>query len=306
MLDRYIKILTISGFVFLTAIFSIYVTYGSVARQYALATSVCAPYIGGVAIEAKTAYILDIKSGTALFEKESSQQIPLASLTKLMTALVAVDVLGDEGLITVSDDSFAPEGDSGLFANEVWRVRDLVGFTLITSSNDGAHALALATMKKSNSTKNFTDLMNKKAQELALAQTYFLNDTGLDVSTTTSGSYGSARDVALLLSHVHHTAPNIFSASARSQEVFTSVSGFEHMAQHTASLSETISGGSVIKTGFTDLAGGNVGIVAEPILGNPVAIVVLQSSREKREEDVRRLYAHAKKLLKRSLSCNSL
>lgn len=276
-------------------------------QSYALAASVCTPPRVVADIDAQSAYVFDIQNKRVLFQKEGDQQMPLASLTKLMTALVAHETLGRDALVTISDESFEPEGDSGFLLNEVWRSGDLIDFTLMTSSNDGAHTLALETAKheRMRSTEFYTH-MNAKASELALGQTFFLNPTGLDVSSSTSGAYGSARDVAHLLAYAQEHAPEAFDRSSEASRTFFSVSGFEHKAEHTSTLASTLPRGAIIKTGFTDLAGGNLGVIVEPILGNPVAIVVLGSSREARERDIERLHEAVKRTLRYESSCNEL
>jgi len=272
------------------------------------ASAVCAlENSASVVLEARSAFVLNLNSGETLFEKEGFQQMPLASLTKLMTVLTAADVLEKNGAIIISKEALVPEGDSGLFVGEKWNMQDLIDFTLMTSSNDGAHALALVALNNASPAEHsFVALMNRRAADIGLYQTYFLNDTGLDISTTTGGAYGSARDVATLVSYAYRNAQPIFSASTEKEKTFISLSGFAHRAKNTSALNGTLSGEIIAKTGFTDLAGGNLAIIAEPILGMPVAIVVLNSSRNGRDNDVRLLYAYAKKTLKHSLLCKGV
>ena len=261
-----------------------------------------------VSIEASAAYVINLKTNEVLYAREAQAQMPLASLTKLMTTLVASEVLDGSEVVTIYPEALSVEGESGLVPNELWRVRDLIDFTLITSSNDGAHALALAVKKSDEKERgrnnfNFVSAMNAKAEQLQLTQTYFLNDTGLDVSTQTAGAYGSAEDVARLLSYVYSEALNAFNASATSRDVFYSVSGIEHVARHTSDITGVLPGEVIAKTGFTDLAGGNLGVVVEVFPGTPIAIVVLNSTREARDSDVATLYHFSREALKRATLC---
>jgi len=274
-------------------------------RSLSQATVLCTPQRFTGTLEAKSAYVFDISSNTLLYEKNAYQQMPLASLTKLMTVLVASRHIKSNDRIVITKEALSPEGDAGLFEGEVWHAQDLIDYTLITSANDGAHALALAT-PTSPETKNFTEAMNATAREIGLTQTYFLNDTGLDVSTSTGGAYGSAHDIAQLLNFIYHNASTVFDGSAQKKRVFTSVSGFTHDASHTSSVTGLLQGEALAKTGFTDLAGGNLGVIAEPILGHVVAIVVLQSSREGRDTDVAHLYEFARSAIKHSELCKQL
>lgn len=274
----------------------------------ALAGAVCGASgaAEGLALESASAYALDIETGDVLFERHATRQAPLASLTKLMTIVIAAETLDTDGIITIPAPALTPEGDAGLLAGEVWEVKDLIDFTLITSANDGAHALALAGARARHEPwEDFVDSMNARARALGLSQTYFLNDTGLDVSTTTSGAYGSARDVAMLLSYIYSNAPSTFSASSMKEKRFVSISGFMHHAEHTSTLPGTLPGEVVAKTGFTDLSGGNLALIAEPLIGHPVAIVVLGSSRVGRDRDGMLIYEYAKSALKRKLLCGN-
>lgn len=273
-------------------------------RVYVAAANVCLSEQSAPRVEASAAYVLDIERGEVLYRKQETGQLPLASLTKIMTVLVASEMLDGAARVTITKEALATEGDSGLYAGEIWGAQDLIDYTLITSSNDGAHALALAS-GQSDQSGGFVNAMNAKARSLGLTQTYFLNDTGLDVSTTTSGAYGSARDVAMLVTHVYRSVASVFDASSQKRRVFTSVSGFTHDATHTSAVTGTLSGEVVAKTGFTDLSGGNLAVVAEPILGRPIAIAVLGSSKIGRDRDVSALYAYAKSVLKRSILCEA-
>lgn len=288
--------------------FAVYTPWLPQSREpAALAGAVCGASgaAEAFALESTSAYALDIETGGVLFEKRAALQVPLASLAKLMTAVLAAETL-DGGNITIPAAALTPEGDAGLYAGEIWKSQDLIDFTLITSANDGARALSLATARaKHEPWENFVVSMNSRARALGLSQTYFLNDTGLDVSTTTSGAYGSARDVAALLSYIYANAPSTFSASSMKEKQFVSISGFTHRAEHTSTLPGALPGEIAAKTGFTDLSGGNLALVAEPLIGHPVVIVVLGSSRDGRDRDGMLMYEYAKSALKRKLLCEN-
>ena len=97
-----------------------------------------------VSLEAKAAYVYDLRTGEVLFAKNEDKRLPLASLTKVMSALVARDISPDYGIVTVGEEALENDGDSGLFRDEKWALKDLLDFSLITSSNDGMRAVALA------------------------------------------------------------------------------------------------------------------------------------------------------------------
>ncbi len=257
-------------------------------------------------IEAKAAYVFDLNKGRVLYQKNETAQVPLASLTKIMTVLIASRVLNPNEFITITPEALTPEGDSGFTVGELWKVQDLIDFTLITSSNDGAHALALATTNsKGEPFDTFVQRMNTLAGQLNLRQTYFLNDTGLDVSEKTAGAYGSARDFAHLLVEVYERDRDTFSASNIPKKTITSVSGKFYDAIHTSAISGELPGWILAKTGFTDLAGGNLAVIAEPIVGHPVALVVLASGKEGRDKDLTTLFRFVQNNIKRDTLCTN-
>lgn len=289
----------------------------TVAAVFALATPLsretiavspyCTQAHAELNIIGKAAYAEDLSTGLVLYEKNASAQLPLASITKVMTVISASEILPKEGVVTVTREALEPEGDSGLYENERWKVRDLVDFTLMASLNDGAHALALASAAMYGENSDwFIKTMNQKAHSIGLAQTYFLNDTGLDVSSTTAGAYSSARDVASMFRYAASSIPTEIQGSTAPQRTFVSLSNKEHEAKNTSDAGVFLENAIVSKTGFTDLAGGNLAVVFEPFIGRPVAAVILSSTKEARDIDMKILTQGAKKELRRSILCNQL
>lgn len=267
---------------------------------------VCAREASPPTVTARAAYAEDLSNKDVLVDKNASAQLPLASLTKVMTALTAWDTLKPDDIVAVNAAALAPEGDSGLTAGERWSVADLTAYTLITSSNDGAHALALAaSATRAEIPEAFITAMNTKAGNLGLESTYFLNDTGLDLSTTTAGAYGSARDMAHLIAYAAEVHPAIIEASGGGARVIVSDSGLVHSALPTSALSGTVPGEVALKTGTTDLAGGNLVTVIEVIPGHPVAIAVLGADESTRADDVLALATFAKREIKRGILCTT-
>ena len=255
-------------------------------------------------LEAKAAIVFDALENKIIYSLNSEEQLPLASLTKIMTAVIAREILPDYTTITIDSDSIKKEGDSGLRVGEKWRARDLLDFTLLVSSNDGAASLAAAAAAVSTGIgqntegavnevvvkkKDFVSQMNEKARSLGLVQTYFMNETGLDLQTQVSGSYGSARDVANLLVYAVEKYPDLFEATRQLVFKVSSLDGKNREAKNTNEAVLKIPGLIASKTGFTDLAGGNLAVLMDAGLGHPIAIVVLGSSEQGRFVDVEKL-----------------
>ncbi len=250
-----------------------------------------------ISIEAKAAYVYDLDTKEILFSKNEHSQLPLASITKLMTALVASTLISDETIITIDESSIAIDGDNGFHTNERWKFKDLLDYTLLVSSNDGAHAIAGVAGAFINDTQtedtdnhvNFVNKMNQTAQSLGLMQSYFMNESRLDANAYIGGRYGSARDIASLLAYIISDRPQLLEATAYKNLSFVSEDQFIYNATNTNSGIGNIPGLIASKTGFTDLAGGNLAIAFDAGINHPIIAVVLGSSFEGRFNDMKKL-----------------
>ncbi len=250
-------------------------------------------FFGNVRVKAKSAVVWDVAEQRMLFNKNGDDVLPLASVTKLMTALVAYSLIDPEDVITISADTLKTEGDSGFVDGERFSMRDLADITLITSSNDGATALGASVASvmdtKSDPESIFVEAMNLKAEELGLSKTYFKNSTGLDVSPTEAGAYGSARDMALLMEHIILNVPDAVSATTQLSAEINNQDGAYHNAENTNEYVSEISGLIASKTGYTLLAGGNLVIAFNAGLNRPIIISVLGSTYYDRFNDTNEL-----------------
>lgn len=246
-------------------------------------------------LEARAVIVWDINAQKSLYEYNSEAQLPLASLAKLMTVLVASELLSDEYVLTITEESLKKEGDSGLLAHEKWKLSDMLDFILVASSNDGANVVAgVAGAARMQTLHDLGDLpeaafvraMNVKSAEINLSQTYFVNETGLDPSASISGGYGSARDITLLMEYILREHPTLVSATVYETLEITSLSNFTHTATNTNKIIGNIPGLIASKTGFTDLAGGNLIVAYNAGLNRPLIAVVLSSTQEGRFSDM--------------------
>ena len=254
-----------------------------------------------IEVEAKAVYVYDVNTGTVLFSKNAEAQLPIASLTKLMTALVAAEEAPDYTAVQITPASLIEEGDSGLVLGERWRLRDLIRFMLLVSSNDGASAVASVigardvdgtetteddtTMERSS----FIQKMNAKSKELKLDQTYFLNETGLDRGESSPGSVGSAKDMAILFSYILKNEPALIELTKNDTAEMVSLDDKKHLVKNTNPVVNDIPGLLASKTGFTDLAGGNLVIAFDAGFAKPVVIAILGSSEKGRFTDAQKL-----------------
>jgi len=272
-----------------------------IVKNVVLSEETIAPeidYFKDLYIEGTAAFVWDIEKKEVLFAKNEEKQLPLASITKLMTVVAASEYISFDDTLIVMDQNLYEEGDSGLLAFEEWRVKDLIDFTLMVSSNDGADVLAnaagAAKIVRSGSQEEvpgdiFVGEMNALAKEIGLKQTYFLNETGLDPTKATSGGYGSARDTAILMEYIIGSSPDLLSSTVYPMREISSLSNFIHTATNTNQNVGQIPGLIASKTGFTDLAGGNLVIAFDAGINRPIIVSVLGSSLDGRFIDVETL-----------------
>ncbi len=249
-----------------------------------------------ISTKAKAIIVYDVNNDKVLFGYNEDKQLPLASITKLMTSLIATEFLDGSKNIAISPHAIETEGDSGLFANETWNISDLISFTMLTSSNDGADAIAAAVGSLWQSTSevpeyikvySFVKKMNLRAKEIGLNNTKYSNATGLDDYAT--GGLGSAKDVSKLLTYIWKNEPSAISKTVEYEYKFVSGDGFEHVAENTNKFVNNIPGLLGSKTGYTDSAGGNLAIIYDAGMNHPIVVVVLGSTVDGRFEDVQAL-----------------
>lgn len=238
-------------------------------------------------IIARAAIVVDLNTNRTIYSLKSEEELPLASLAKIMTILVAAERLDSLEPVSVNQESIQTEGDSGLLVDEVWKAEDLLALTLVGSLNDGARALRQAV-----EAKEFTDFvqdMNEKAFRLGLSQTYFLNETGLDEGENQSSAYGSSRDVLTMFAYGVSHYPEIFEKTRYDRINLESLNYLQHEVLNTNILVEQIPGLVASKTGFTKLAGGNLSLIFLAGPKRPIGIVLLGSSIGGRFRDAMKL-----------------
>jgi len=148
-------------------------------------------------LPAKSAYLADYETATVIFEQNANDKLPIASMSKIMTALLVLEAvdsgkLDPESLVTVSAEA-AGMGGSQVFldANSRHKVKDLLKAVIVCSANDASVALAETV---SGSETVFVDMMNKRAKELGMKNTHFSNCTGLPAPE----NFSCAKDVFIM------------------------------------------------------------------------------------------------------------
>lgn len=200
-------------------------------------------------ISAIAGTVIDLDAEKTLWERRPFQRHPLASLTKLMTAVVASEHIGFEKLITVSDTDVLAEGDAGDFkSGEVFAARDLVAAMLLSSSNDAADALA-----RFYGEKPFVDAMQRKAAELGMTNTSFFDPSGLS-----SLNQSTIDDLAIFARALRTEHPDILALSRIKESTILEQSS--RVARAVKSINEFAGAPDFLggKTGYTPEAHGNL------------------------------------------------
>ena len=238
----------------------------------------------------KSAIVYDLVTGETLYAQNVNASLPLASVTKLLTLYAAANTLPGSAVITMTPASVAEvndAADAGFHEGESFAFEDIARLTLAASSNSGAEAIAEAA--DSAHTTDTTSLLAGAAASVGLTATHASNGSGLDISSTVSGGYGSAHDVAVLAGALLKKAPLIAEATTQPRISITSLQGTTHTFVNTNIDVTHIPNPLLSKTGYTDLAGGNLVIVYDAAFNHPVAIVVLGSTETGRFTDVQQL-----------------
>lgn len=222
-------------------------------------------------LEARSALALDFHSGEILFENNPDEKLPMASITKLMTAVIIAEEEDISEIATISQNAAVTQGSKiWLYPGETLRVKDLLAALLIPSANDAGVALAEFS---AGSEKDFVKKMNEKAKKLGLTNTNFSNTVGFD----TADHYSTARDLSLLAMYAYKNSV-IRSFAGQTEMTITSTDG---ATTHKLSATNQILGGELnivgLKTGNTLSAGPSLVAVAKGPLNHEVISVVLNS-----------------------------
>ena len=206
-------------------------------------------------IPAKSALLMDVATGTVLYEDNAHEALAPASVTKVMTMLLVMEAIDDgriswEDTVTASETA-AAKGGSQIYlkAGETMTVRDMVKSIAVSSANDCACAMA---EHIAGSEAAFVEKMNEKAKELGMNDTNFVNCTGLDDGEDAASHKTSAYDIALMSRELLGKHPAIKEFTTIWMDT---VRGGSFGLSNTNKLVRFYSGATGLKTGFTAAAG---------------------------------------------------
>ena len=208
-----------------------------------------------LALPVKSALLMDIATGTVLYEQNSHEKLAPASVTKVMTMLLIMEAIdsgkiGWEDTVTVSE-SAAAKGGSQIYlkVGEMMSVADMVKSIAVSSANDCACAMA---EHIAGTEAGFVEQMNRRAQELGMEDTHFVNCTGLDDDPSAKDHLTSAHDIAIMSRELMKNHPDIQKYTTIWMD--TVRNGAFGLA-NTNKLVRFYPGATGLKTGFTSQAG---------------------------------------------------
>lgn len=209
----------------------------------------------GLDVPAKSALLMDVATGTVLYEKNAHEALPPASVTKIMTMLLIMEAidsgtLGYDDIVTASEAA-AAKGGSQVFlkAGEQMTVSEMLKSIAVSSANDCACAMA---EHLSGSESAFVEQMNRRAQELGMRDTHFVNCTGLDDGPDASSHRTSAHDIAVMSRELLARHPDITKYTTIWMDT---IRGGAFGLSNTNKLIRFYPGATGLKTGFTSTAG---------------------------------------------------
>lgn len=209
----------------------------------------------------KNAILIEASTGKIIFNKKAYDKVSVASLTKMMGLIIIFDniengALKEDEIVTVSENAKSMGGTQlYLDTGEKISVRDLIKGIVMASANDAMVALA---ERVSGTEEAFVSLMNKKANELGLKTTHFVNSVGFDEE----GHYSSCYDMAIIASELIKRS-KVFEYSSLYETYVRENTDNKTWVVNTNKLVRFYEGADGLKTGFTDNAGSSIAATAK-------------------------------------------
>ncbi len=240
-------------------------------------------------LNAKSALLMDVATGTVLYEKECHERLAPASVTKVMTMLLIMEAL-DSGKIRLTDqvtasEAAAAKGGSQIYlkVGENMPVSDMLKSIAVSSANDCACAMAELL---AGSESAFVEQMNQRAEALGMADTHFVNCTGLDDGAEAANHRTSAYDIALMSRELLKNHPDIKKYTTIWMDT---VRNGAFGLSNTNKLIRFYSGATGLKTGYTSGAGYCLSASAKREGMELIAVVMGCESSQKRTADCKAL-----------------
>ena len=243
----------------------------------------------GLDLRSEAAVLMEYTTGEILVEKNPHRQLPPASITKMMVMLLVMEAVA-AGEIKLSDVVVTTPEAARMGGSQIWlepgeemTVAELLKAVSIVSANDASYALA---EHVAGSHELFVEMMNKRAQELGLANTRYVNATGLDPAGGGEGNITTAHDMAVLARELLKH-PTILQWTGT---WIDSLRGGESFLRNTNNLVRFYEGCDGLKTGYTDEAGYSLVGTAQRNNVRVIAVVMKAPTSAARNSDITKLF----------------
>ena len=255
-------------------------------------------YAEELTIEAPSAILIEASTGTVLYEKNADEKMRPASVTKVMTLLLAFEQIGAGKMtlndtVTISEHAASMEGSRCFFeAGEQQSVEDIIKCIIIASGNDTAVAMG---EHIAGSEEAFVSMMNDKAASLGMVNSHFENACGLEAK----GHLTTSRDIAIMSRELTTKYPQIFEYSTIWMDSITHVTkrgNDEFTLANTNKFLKEYTGATGLKTGYTSVAKYSMAATATRDGVDLIAVVMGAETKEIRNETAGKLldYGFAK------------
>lgn len=245
---------------------------------------------------AGSSILMEVSTGTILYEKNKDNQVAVASLTKMMAQILILEAVED-GNLSLEEEVKTSNNAAGyggtqiyLQPGEMMTVRDLMKGISMASANDATVVLA---ERIAGSEENFVKMMNDKAKELGLKNTNFVNPTGLDEENHYSSAYDMALIAIELLKH-----EQILEFSSVYEDYLREDTPNKFWLVNTNKLVRFYDGADGLKTGFTDNAGYTMAVTAKRNDMRLIAIVLGEKVSKVRNQETTALLDYGFNLYK--------
>lgn len=240
-----------------------------------------------IEVNARIALIYDRASGRAIYSKNGDKETPMASTTKIMTAIVVLENANLKDVVTINSKAAGIGGSRlGLKKNDKITVNDLLYGLLLRSGNDAAVALAIHV---GGSIEGFADMMNQKAQEMGLKNSHFIVPHGLD----NDGHYTTAYELAKMADYALKIDKFKEIVSTKIATIY--INGYSKKINNTNQLLGSINGVYGVKTGFTNGAGRCLVSACKRGELDIITVIIGANTTKIRTEDTIKLIEYANK-----------
>lgn len=236
---------------------------------------------------AKSGLLMEVSTGTIIYEKNIYERVSVASMTKMMGMILVMEALED-GKIRLDEKVKVSKNASSMGGSQIWLaegeemlVSDLIKGVMMASANDGIVCLA---ERLGGTESKFVAMMNEKARSLGLKNTNFVNPTGLDEKNHYSSAYDMAIIAKELIKH-----EEIFKYTSIYEDYLRKGSSNEYWLVNTNKLIKTYNGADGLKTGMTDNAGYCMAVTAKKNGMRLLAIVLGEENGKVRNQETSQL-----------------